>query len=189
MKKARRAYTLFEVLLVMTLLVLMAALVVPNLDAMFADYRLAAAVDGVRASWAQGRAHAMDEGRPYRFAIVPGKSNYRVGPDSSDFWTGSGSPAPADPANPPLVLEDALPRGVTFTTADAAYTPAGGDTVLPVGSVEPSQWTPTAIFLPNGTARDDVEIVFQARGCKPIVLRLRALTGVVTARKLGGEGS
>jgi prepilin-type N-terminal cleavage/methylation domain-containing protein len=188
MKNARRGYTLFEVLLVVALLVLMAAIVVPSLDAMYADYRLGAAVDGVRASWAQSRAHAMDEGRPYRFAIVPGKSNYRVGPDSADFWNGS-TPNPADPANPPLVLEDALPRGVSFTTADAANQPQGGDTVLPAGSVDSSMWVSTAVFLPDGTARHNVEIVFQARGCKSIALRLRALMGVVTSRKLGGEGS
>jgi prepilin-type N-terminal cleavage/methylation domain-containing protein len=189
MKQTRRGYTLFEVLLVMTLLVLMAALVVPNLDAMYADYRLAAAVDGVRASWAQGRAHAMDEGRAYRFAIVPGKGNYRVAPDGADYWTGSGPPAPADPANPPLVFEEALPKGITFSTAGASNQYQSGDTALPVGSVESSLWSSTALFLPNGTARDNVEIVFQARGCKPRVLRLRGLTGVVTSRNLAGEGN
>jgi hypothetical protein len=169
--------------------VLMAALVVPNIDAMYADYRLAAAVDGVRASWAQGRSHAMDEGRAYRFAIVPGKGNYRVAPDSADYWTGSGPPTPTNPANPPLVLEEALPKGIIFTTTAAANQYAGGDTAFPVGGVESSQWSPTALFLPNGTARDNVEIVFQARGCKPRILRLRALTGVVTSRNLGAEGN
>src|SRR5262245_18519123 len=164
MKNTRRGYTLFEVMLVIALLVLMAALVVPNLDAMYADYRLAAAVDGVRASWAQARSHSMDEGRGYRFAIVPGKGNFRVAPDSADYVTGAGPPAPPDPAKPPLVLEEALPKGITFTTAGAANQFPAGDTAFAVGGVESSQWSPTALFLPNGTARDNVEIVFQARG-------------------------
>src|SRR5262249_10329826 len=100
-----------------------------------------------------------------------------------------GPPASADAANQHYIFEDALPRGVTFTTAEDANPAQGGDTVLPIGSVESSQWSPTAIFLPNGTALDNVEIVFQARGCRPRALRLRALTGVVTSRNLGREGN
>jgi hypothetical protein len=43
----------------------------------------------------------------------------------------------------------------------------------------------SAVFLPDGTARGDAALVFRARGCRPVVLRLRALTGIVTGKLLG----
>jgi type II secretory pathway pseudopilin PulG len=48
-----------------------------------------------------------------------------------------------------------------------------------------SGYTPTVTFLPDGTANQDVEVTFNykdGRG-KPVILRLRALTGSVTVRR------
>ena len=44
-------------------------------------------------------------------------------------------------------------------------------------------------ILPDGTARDDVNIIFQGRGARPMVLNLRALTGVVTAKVANSSAS
>jgi prepilin-type N-terminal cleavage/methylation domain-containing protein len=164
----RRGYTLFELLVVLALLLLLAGLAVPSLETMYADYRLQAAVDQVRAKWAEARAHAVAEGRPYRFSTSADGGAFRVAPDDSDYWGGGGdASAPAGAPDAPLVFEDSLPKGIRFASADSA--PAAGD------------WSPVAVFLPDGTARNDVEILFQARYCTPILLRLRALTGGVTA--------
>ena len=41
------------------------------------------------------------------------KGNFRVAPDGNEYWSGRGEvPTDADPDNPPLVLEDALPKGI-----------------------------------------------------------------------------
>ncbi len=178
----RAGFTLFEMMLVLGILVVLAAMIYPSLDAMYGGYRLTASADQVRAAWASARAHAMDDGRAYRFAVVPGKGNFRVAPDSPEYWAGNGgSPSDADLATQPLILEEAL-KGIGFTTLDAV--PSGGldqgaDSVLPLGSVDPNQWTTVATFLPDGTARDDVTIVLEARGARPVVLTLRGLTGFV----------
>src|SRR5690348_16660356 len=81
----RRAYTLFELLLVLALLIVMAAIAYPTLDSLYADFRLSSAADQVRACWAEGRAHAVEEGRPYRFAVVPERGNFRIAPDGADY--------------------------------------------------------------------------------------------------------
>ena len=39
-----------------------------------------------------------------------------------------------------------------------------------------------AVFMPDGSAQDDVKISMQATGGKPTTLQLRALTGIVTIR-------
>ncbi len=189
MCQLRRGYTLFELILVLALLVVLAAIAYPTLDSLLGTFRMTSAADMVRAHWADARAYAMNEGQPYRFAVVPGKGNFRVAPDSPDFWGGNDPPTPADPNNPPLVVDDALPRGVRFSTPDT-YQSAGmgptGDSSSPPGSVDPSSWSTVVTFLPDGTTKEDVEIVFIGAGAQPLNVKLRALTGAVTVRQLNG---
>jgi prepilin-type N-terminal cleavage/methylation domain-containing protein len=171
----RRGFTLLEVLLVMAVIVMLAAMAYPSIEAMYSDVRLKAAADQVRAAWADARTKAIEEGRPYRFAVQP-DGQFRIAPDAADFWTGGGgTPAPTDADTQPLVVEDTLPKGVNF--ADGGVN--GGATDPTAGDSGP--WQAVVRFLPDGTASQDVEIVFQAEGGgRPVSLRLRGLTGSVT---------
>jgi prepilin-type N-terminal cleavage/methylation domain-containing protein len=179
-RRPRQGYTLFEVVLVLALLVLLAAITFPSLDAMYGDSKVTAAGDMVRGAWAEAQARAMDEGRAYRFAVLPNQGNYRVAPDSADFWSGNGSSAATDAAVRPLILEDKLPKPVLFTTAN------GPTSALPEvdspAAADSGSWTPVVTFLPDGTARNDATITLVARGCRPVILRIRGLTGVITVR-------
>jgi len=170
-----------ELMLVVAVIVMVSALAVPSLDSMYGYYKLNAAVDSVQAAWAIGRYHAIEEGVPYRFSVLPGQGNYRLAPDSGDYWSG-GTPAAADPDNPPAVFDDALPKGVTFSmggNGPAAAAGSGDQTSMPVGQVDSGSWSTVAVFMPDGTARDDVEIFFQVKGARPTSIYLRALTGAV----------
>ncbi len=183
----RSAYTLLEVVLVAAILVIVAEMAVPSLDGMYGYYKLNAAVDSVQAAWALGRAHAIEEGVPYRFSVVPGQGNFRLAPDTGDYWSGS-TPPVADPDNPPAVVEDALAQGVTFAmggNGQAAEASPNDQTSLPVGQVDAGSWSTVAVFLPDGTASNDVEILFQVKGAMPTRMFLRALTGIVTVKTDG----
>jgi prepilin-type N-terminal cleavage/methylation domain-containing protein len=186
---ARSAFTLLELILVLALLVILGAMVYPSLDEMYGNNRLTAGADMVRAAWASARSHALDEGQAYRFAILPGQGNFRVAPDTSQFWGGnkggtSGPPSAAgDNANASFVLEDVLPKGVRFALPDSGPlggAPDSGNSNPAPGSVDPGSWHSLATFLPDGTALEDVAIAFQRRGSRPVVLKLRGVTGVVT---------
>jgi prepilin-type N-terminal cleavage/methylation domain-containing protein len=182
----RPAYTLLEVTLVVALLAIVAALAYPSIDGMYGHHRLTAALDEVRGTWAAGRAHAIEEGQPYRFAVVLGKGNFRLAPDSPEFWEGGQQGSGNGPQ--PAIITGALPRGVTFANGNGGNAAPGGanpDTILP--SVSPSQYQTLAVFLPDGTARDDVEIRFNVRGAAPAVIRLRSMTGVVSVQRGGGK--
>jgi type II secretory pathway pseudopilin PulG len=193
-RRRRRGYTLFELVLVCAMLLVLAALSVPALASMYGGYKMDAAVDSVRAAWAQARARAIEDGRPYRFAVVPGTGHYRVAPDAPEFWSGSGT---SD--KPGQVVADSLPKGVGFNvstgTGGSAPPPASGGADVGLGDVlsspppqSPSAYTNPIVFLPNGTAREDAEIVFAVRGARSVSLSLRAMTGVVTSRKLPPTG-
>jgi hypothetical protein len=181
-RKTRPAYTLFELTLVLVLLVLLAAIAYPSLDSLLGTFRMNAAADMLRANWADARSYAMNEGRAYRFAVVSGKGNFRVAPDVPDYWSGN-DPPPPDPDNPPLVVDDSLPKGVRFATPDTYQSMAleAGDSSLPAGTVDPSTWSTIVTFLPDGTTKEDVEIVFTGGG-RPLDIKLRGLTGAVTVQ-------
>jgi hypothetical protein len=165
---------------------------------MYGGHRLTSAADRVRASWASARAHALEEGRPYRFAAVPNKGNFRIAPDSPEFWGGSNSPAPTE-GNPTFVLEDVVPKPVRFVSVESlknGHPDNSGDSQLPIGGVDPNTWAGMVVFLPDGTARpfgaessgrDDMTVVLHANNNRPILLQIRGLTGVVTTKSLAHE--
>ena len=180
----RRGYTLLELMLVMALLVVVSAMVYPLAATMYGHLKLSQAADTVRGAWAEARTHAIDDGRPYRFAIIPNQGNFRVAPDSSEFWGSSGAAEDAaDTANPPFIMSQTLPKGLRFrATEEGAPAPAQGPSSLPPESIGPEMWSSRTVFLPDGTATQDVEIIFGADGTLGIVMKLRALTGAVTQR-------
>jgi Tfp pilus assembly protein FimT len=174
-----------EMVLVLALIVVLAALTYPPINEMYAHYRVTAAADQVRARWADARAQAVNEGRPYRFAVIRNKGNFRLAPDGPEFWSGNGSSPEGA-----LVVEDALPRGIRFALGEAGED-LTSDTVLPVDGISPDMWTGVVTFLPDGSATaldgsdaNEVRITFQARHAAPLQLRLRTLTGTVTVQSL-----
>jgi len=189
--RARSAFTLLELVLVMAILAIMAALAIPSIDAMMAQNRLNAAVDQVRWAWSTARARALEEGLSYRFSIHPGENSYRIAPDNEAFaGNGTGtSPAADEVSTPPLVLEEKLPSGVRFSLVDDAIAgdpsadgSGDGSTAPTPGNTDSNGWFGVAVFLPDGTCRQDVNLLFQGSGAVSRILSLRALTGVVKVR-------
>jgi len=174
-RAARRGLTLFELLVVLALLVVIAALAVPTLEGMSPYFKTTAAVDQVRAHWNEARVHSIEEGRPYRFAIKPNTGSYRVAPDSAQYWGGNegNGGGQSDDSGTKLDLSDDLPDGVTFS-----YGGGGGS----------DGWSTIVTFLPDGTTLEDVEVMFQSTGTRPMGLRIRSLTGTITAIRPQGGG-
>src|SRR5262245_60959939 len=111
----RSAFTILEITLVLTILIVVAALTIPALKELYAEIPLNAAVDMVRAHWAEARSHAILEGRPYRFAVIWHTGEFRVAPESTEFWADAeGDNEPADNDAQPLEIEKTLPDGVEF---------------------------------------------------------------------------
>jgi len=185
MKKRRAGTSLFEVLLVMAILVILSALSFPSLSSMYGSYKLNGSVDAVRSAWSNARAHAIEEGRPYRFSVEQDGSSYRVAPDQNEYWSGNDGPSD-DPNGKGYVLARSLPSGVRFSLngeAPAATPPAEPEhDSITEKQVTNGDWKTAVIFLPDGTAREDVKVTFNVRGAKPTSLQLRGLTGNVTVQ-------
>ncbi|CAN5461344.1 hypothetical protein BH10PLA2_BH10PLA2_21520 [soil metagenome] len=185
---ARGAFTLFELLLVCAVIALLSAMAYPSIEGMYSGYRVGASADQVRAAWAQARTYAMDESRSYRFSVKPGTSEFRIAPDASSYWMGSDEPQPDDDrVNPPLIKADEITKPIVFNIVDSPQqlpqdaVSQQAPTSTSVGQLD-GAWTTIAVFLPDGSAQDDVKISLQSGGSKPTTLQLRALTGIVTIR-------
>jgi prepilin-type N-terminal cleavage/methylation domain-containing protein len=182
-QRRRPGFSLLEVIVVMAILLMISAACYPTLKSSYGYFKLNGGIDSVRAAWAQARAHAIEQGRPYRFSVEPGGSHFRVAPDRPDYWGGS---APSDdPDGKGMVLEQALPGGVRFTVNGDGGTPPPADSDKEVPANYSSiGWSTTVVFLPDGTAREDVRILFQVQGVQPTLVHLRGLTGSVTVQRV-----
>src|SRR5436305_6738151 len=102
--RTRPGFTLFELMIVIAIMVVALALAIPSLRVMQPGYKVQGAVDSVRAAWADARAAAAEQGRPYRFSVEPNGRFFRVAPDEDTFWP-SGTGSSDDPAGRPRITE------------------------------------------------------------------------------------
>jgi prepilin-type N-terminal cleavage/methylation domain-containing protein len=177
----RSAFTLLEVILVLAVIAILVALTYPSISTMYAQHRVTAGSDALRAALASARSQAMEDGVPYRVAVLPGKGNYRVAPDVASQWSGGGTDTPSTDDRPPLIFEDHLPRGVIFAESTAPQTPEEDElTYKESGEVNVTDYRLFAVYLPDGTARDDQKALVCGRNASPMWVSLRCVTGVVS---------
>jgi prepilin-type N-terminal cleavage/methylation domain-containing protein len=177
MRHRRDGFTILELMLVLAILVMLAAMALPAIETMYADVRVQAASDHVRGRLAMARTRAIDDGRPYRLGVKVGTGDYRIAPDSSEFWGDSNAATPSedDTLPAPLIEEGTLPSEIVFQMVGGARAESGG-------------WTTLVTFLPNGACSDDCTIRLEREDARPIEIQIRALTGGVRAQSISLGG-
>jgi len=188
----QQGFTLIEVLLVLALLAMMAALAGPALRQPFASRRLQGAADAVRKQWCLAREQAMRFGHTYAFRFAPGSDRFRVEPQDDDASSlnsatnnvpsGDTSGLPTQDPLPPA-QEGTLPDGITFVADaspvnDPASQPYDPDNSNGQGN-SGGGWSDAILFFPDGTTTDAHVVVNNQRGAG-IRLALRGITGTVT---------
>jgi len=173
----RRGYTLFELVLVMAIMLILAALVAPMIfDAMYTGAKVNAAADVVRTRWLECQTHAVEEQQPYRFAVIPNTGKFKIEPwPQANGGDQGGSGMPSDPGSSDsskkgVTIEDRLPQGIRFGTKDAPVNIHGDES-------ENGDYVTVAIFMIDGLAQDDVEISFGGPGVATVTIRLEAASG------------
>lgn len=184
----RDAFTLIEVLLTLSLMVVLASLSWPSLARPMANQALRSAADGVRTSWAKARVAAMSTGRTYVFR-APEADHYlvecHVAPEAAAEMSeaevaGVQGGSELD-SGPQLAEEHRLPDRVCFV---------GGQTVVDArdqAAAMSSNSSPDAaltqvdpiFFYPDGTT-STARVQLQNEYGRMMELSLRGLTGVAT---------
>jgi type II secretory pathway pseudopilin PulG len=167
---ARSAYTLMEIILVMAIIVIVGAISIPAMQTMLADARFSAAGDCVRGRLADTRANAMQEGRPWKLGFIANTGVYQLAPEDSSEWDNP-SQELVEKAD---VTRDELPKDIVFSLNQEDI--LNSQQALPPGP----GWETIAIYLPDGSARDDATVYFGKPGMGPNRAVLRGLTGSVS---------
>jgi type II secretion system protein H len=174
MRDSRPGFTILELLLVLAVIVMLAAIAVPSIEAMYSQVRVQAAADQLRGRLAQARSQAINDGRPYRIGVKPDTGDYRIAPDSAEFWGDGTAPTASsdDIFPPPLIDQATLPSQIVFRIS--GNPPSSGG------------WTTLVTYLPTGSAVDDCTIRLEREDSQPIEIEVRAITGGVKSRQLTG---
>jgi len=168
----RVGYTLLELMVVMALIVVITSISVPVISTMLDDARLEGATDMVRAKTAEARAYAMDTGKPWRVAYIPGTGVIQVAPEDSTDWEQMDQTVIAKPG----LFRDELPKNVYLG-------PNAGDITSASSSPSPgAAWQTIAVYSYDGSAREDSITYFGKYGTPPMAMELRSLTGSVTIK-------
>ena len=186
----RKAITLIEVLLVLALLVVLAAMTWPAMGRPMANQRLRKAADKVRTAWAKARIEAMSTGQTLVFRCTLDSETYTIevqpGPESVSFITSSTEGEFAETSSESTgslsTTTGQLPEDIQFVDGEVAFDTRA--TILTDGSMETDSNSDATgmdpiLFFPDGTT-STATLILENRYQRRIELSLRGLTGVVT---------
>lgn len=185
----RGGFTLIEVLLVMSLLVIIASITMPFLGNSFSRAHLNAADDLLRDALTRGRLTAMQSGEIQAFRCEPKGARFQLVALDKLSLPESSTP-PADKSDGEHSAHDILrlaparlPDDVIFASADVA---SSNQVAALYGSVSDSGWSAPIMFNPDGTT-SDATILLQNNQNQTIRVTLRGVTGLVTSSAVGNE--
>ncbi len=186
----RGGFTLSELLVVLGLLVVMAAVAQPALRRTMDDSRLRSAAKRVRAELTKARIKAMQSGVAQQFRYQVGKGHFEIAPATVgrpssdrdrqgenarvDARAQSAKTADAGESSGEAPVEQDLPEGVLFFEAASL-----GEPSMTVGE---DGWSDPILFYPNGKT-ENAQIHLKGERNAVVDLSLRGMTGVVTATK------
>ena len=191
--RVRSGFSLFEMILVLGILALTAALVWPSLETMYGDSQLQNASDTIRSRLIAARSDAMEDGRIYLFRFTPGGANYQIVPyDNNDE---SESPEESKPTSqsgtlPPGLLFFETPTEITIPSDTAINMIAKGGLNLPSSQSAFSEtetdlpWSDPVVFQPDGTCGDLTLIIATFEG-NYVEVNMQSITGIVKVTPAG----
>lgn len=176
-RRSLSGFTLVELLLVLSLVVMLAAMVAPSLTGTLGRVRLDAAAEAVRIAWVDARLEAMRSGEPVAFQCQLGTGRYTV----SKLVDASIAGAVPDEG-----------AGGSTTLADDEHEDLGAVTFVqlsagnPLTAVVDPAVAACLVFHPDGATDDAWAIVESADGRRRRIT-LRGLTGAARVQEVSAS--
>ena len=186
----RVGFTLIEMIMVVAILILIAALSIPAVSRSFSSQKLNKSVDLVRTQMNRARIKALKTGEVYGFFYEPQGTTYRIAEFNAQaqdiIENGSGNRNDDDEIRSSNYDydEDRLPRDVKFV-GHSIQDDARAKMVISETNLDTGQLFPI-LFYPDGTSQN-ATLVLENRDGDLMSVILRGLTGTTRVRKLEDE--
>jgi len=193
----RRAFTLFELLLVLSILVVALSIAVPTYDGMITSRRIFNSVETVRLGLQRARLEAIKSGQAQAFRCQIGQAQFTVQPwlkasDSVEAGAGAtiisdlGQAIDTESTSSGVVSSVAdttagqkvLEEGVLFAAADILNDMRSQSEQTISDSIQTGTtgWSQPILFYPDGSTTTAHIVIQDARG-RRMAVQLRGLTG------------
>ena len=186
--RGRTGFTLFELLLVLAVLVLLAGISWPRLMRFISEQRIQESSEAVRRELDRTRVHAIDAGLTYQFRYEPGGRNFVILPyDRPDTAGASGGLESTSVVTLPAIhgelaeecrfgLESQPGGGLEAEKLNEAWLgllPESG------GMLDQVNWAPPILFYEDGRGTD-AELLIEDTDRRLIRVTVRGLTGAAS---------
>lgn len=180
----QHGFTLLELLLVLAVMAIIAALAVPLLFGSMDNLRLKRSADLLRAEWSKARTNAIRTGRTQVFRYEAGNNQYVIEPwfAEDDLLESSATSATrfTAAADPTVAVQPKLlPENVVFAGGELAADTRGQEIEQSLSAA--SRFSTTAarpiLFYPDGTTSTARILLVNSRE-QYVAIELRGLTGV-----------
>ena len=184
--KFRSAFTLFEVLLVMAVMVMILSLGWPVVERYHSEYRLRQGGLLIQSRLSAARVHAIDTGVPYEFRYEPGGQRFLVLPHDLQAVQAQHVPGSHGPAK----VAGKLPSPQAHF--DAGALGASGGQQIPAewltgiaaaADFSTATWSAPILFYPDGTAAHATLTIIDKKS-QSVTISVRPLTGAVSVSKI-----
>lgn len=182
--RLRSGYTLIEIMLVVTIIMVIAAMASAPLITSWRDVRLGEEAERVRVLAAGTRMEALDSDQVWQFRFEPGGTRYVRVPVAEET---DSSGSPAETASRNGKRSGRLPEGMRFSTNSGAGGGLSENLLagLPnAGELGQVSWSSPVEFFPDGTATQTTfEVLSDLAGSR--MIQVRGVTGAVTVLRPG----
>ena len=181
--KPRSAFTLIELLLVISIVVIVAALAIPAVHRTIDSQSLTKSGDRLRVAMGKARVSAIRKGEVHALFYVAGGGWFDVGAMSKfqEMQTRSAQRIrylQQHPSN--YIQDDALPRGIRFAAGEVGHDSRSAEAMQTANASDEMKMV---LFYPDGTAQD-ARIVLQNEYGELVAVELRGLTGLAKSLML-----
>lgn len=204
--RSRAGFTLWEMLLVVVLLLMVASVAWPAISRLFAQDRLQDSLSLVQLKFNAARIRALEEQIPYQFCYEPGGRRFVIVP--ARFAGGNDSPSSQNPSKIPWVaaeelpeefhIESRTPTSVVQTAANIQTAEAAGPQTIDFpeewfAEVDRPErfrgvtWSPPILIQPDGSATA-AEFVLVDESEQEHRFLVRSITGTLLMSGQTGGG-
>lgn len=194
LRKARKGYTILELVVVLAVLIILGATIIPTLTGSYSNTRQKAAADLIRSRVVEARAKAMEQGVWYRVAINKNKTSVRVAPDGPNFSQDQGSQTTEDKFEDTVTAEVNQDSNNSQSSSGQSSnnSQSSDSSVLTNGGTDvDGDWVTVITVGPEGICKEDFKTVtVKEAQFNPLLIQVRGVVGsagIIQAPKNGSN--